>query len=48
LGIKSNILLGLINDIDEKTLLIVCFFSTIAGASEKFIPSIIKKVEEKV
>jgi hypothetical protein len=48
LGIKSNILLGLINDIDEKTLLIICFFSTIAGASEKFIPSIIKKVEDKV
>jgi hypothetical protein len=48
LAIKSNVVLGLINDLDQKSLAVVCFFSTIAGASESLIPSIIKKVEEKV
>lgn len=48
LAIKSNILLGIVNDITGSSIYVICFLAAIGGASESFVPSIIKKVEEKV
>jgi hypothetical protein len=48
LAIISNVLLGIVNDFEGSSLSLICFLATIAGASESFVPSIIKKVEEKV
>jgi len=48
LAIQSNMLLGIINDLKGSSMSLICFLSTIAGASESLVPSIVKKVEEKV
>ena len=48
LAIKSNIFLGVINDVKGISFAVICFLSTVAGASESLVPSIVKKVEQKV
>jgi hypothetical protein len=48
LAIQSNMLLGIINDLQGSSTSLICFLSTVAGASESLVPSIVKKVEEKV
>jgi len=46
IAIKSNIIFGFLNDI-ERTIYVSVFLGTIAGASEAFIPNLIKQVESK-
>lgn len=48
LAIKSNLLLGIVNDQTNPSFEVLMFIAIIAGASESFIPSIIKKIEEKL
>ena len=48
IAIRSNMVLGLVNDSAELTLSLSCFFATMAGASESVIPSVIKKIEDKI
>jgi hypothetical protein len=48
LAIKANVILGFITEQDIISLALICFFSMIAGASERLIPSIIKKIEQEV
>lgn len=48
LAIKSNIFLGIVNDVGGISFAVISFLSTIAGASESLVPSIVKKVEEKI
>jgi len=48
LAIQSNVLLGIINDLKGTSFTLVCFLATVAGASESLVPSIVKKVEQKV
>ena len=48
LAVKSNVLFGVVNDLKGISMVLICFLATIAGASEYLVPSIIKKVEQKV
>lgn len=50
LAVKSNMILGLINDLDNVSLSLALlgFIATVAGASESLIPSIIQKMEKQV
>ena len=47
MGIKANIILGFANGIN-KSIYLYTFLGAIAGASEVFLPNIIKQVEDKV
>jgi hypothetical protein len=47
LGIKSNIILGFVNSIDNH-IFKLSFFGAIAGASEILLPNIIKQIEDQV
>ena len=44
LAIKSNFILGFINKV-ERPLLALLLVCLIAGVSERFVPSVIKKIE---
>ena len=48
LAIKSNTIMGFIVEEQSVSMSLLCFFSTMAGASESLVPSIIKKIEEKI
>jgi len=48
LAIKSNVFLGIVNDVGGISFAVICFLSTIACASESLVPSIVKKVEDKI
>jgi hypothetical protein len=48
LAIKSNVVLGFVFEDASISMSLLCFFSTMAGASESLVPSIIKKIEEKL
>lgn len=48
LAIKSNLILGVVNDQTSATIELLFFFGLIAGASESLIPSLIKKIENKI
>ncbi len=44
LGIKANIILGFVDSV-EKNIYILCFLGAISGASEWFLPNLIKEFE---
>ncbi|HEV8511821.1 MAG TPA: hypothetical protein VGQ59_01000 [Cyclobacteriaceae bacterium] len=47
IGIKSNLVLGIINQVKVPSIYLTVFIGLIAGASEFIIPNLIKQVESK-